>query len=477
MVSKYTTEFLTYVNASPSPYHAVQTSKRMLVAAGFKEISERDSWEKKVERGQKYFLTRNGSSIVAFGVGKKWQPGNGISIVGAHTDSPTLRVKPKSVKSAHGYTQVGVETYGGGLWHTWFDRDLSVAGRVYVAEQGKFVPKLVKIEKPILRIPTLAIHLDREVNNKLEFNKETQLHPVAGLAEAELNKKDETETAEEDNFSSIESIEKRHDNLFLQLIAKEAGCEVSAIQDFELVLYDTQKSCTGGMKDEFIYSPRLDNLCSSYCSVQALIESLESDNALAEEEGIRMISLFDHEEIGSNSAQGADSNLLLAIMTRLASLKIEGVAPATASSPYETFAKSFLVSADMAHAVHPNYDAKHEANHRPQMNKGPTIKINANQRYATNSPGTLLVKKAADIAKIPLQLFVVRNDSPCGSTIGPILASKLGVRTLDIGNPQLSMHSVREVCGSQDVEYATKLFKEFFNHYTNLEKDILVDNA
>ncbi|KAA8916402.1 hypothetical protein TRICI_001446 [Trichomonascus ciferrii] len=467
-------EFLSYVNASPSPYHAVQTTKKMLVSAGFKEINERENWESKLEKGSKYFVTRNGSSIIAFGIGAKWAPGNGISIVGAHTDSPTFRVKPKSKKTNAGYHQVGIETYGGGLWHTWFDRDLSVAGRVYIKEQERYVPKLIKVDKPILRIPTLAIHLDREVNNKLEFNKETHLTPILGLAEQQLNgdKATNNEEGSENDFSSFESIDQRHEPEFLKLIAQEAGVSsVSDIQDFELVLYDTQKSVVGGLKDEFIYSPRLDNLCSSYCAIQGLINSVEDSNSLENETGIRMACLFDHEEIGSASAQGADSNMILAMVNRLATFGGQS----TLSTPYETYSKSFLVSADMAHAVHPNYEAKHESNHRPQMNKGPTIKINANQRYATNSPGNVLLKAVADKAKVPLQMFVVRNDSPCGSTIGPILASKTGIRTLDIGNAQLSMHSAREICGSHDVDYAVDLFDSFYQNYSQLEEQILVD--
>ncbi|ANB12302.1 Ape4p [Sugiyamaella lignohabitans] len=485
MSKQYANEFLNYVNASPSPYHAVQTSKKLLVAGGFTEISERQPWSSQIQAGKKYFLTRNGSSLIAFGVGKKWQPGNGISIVGAHTDSPTFRVKPNSKKSASGYHQVGVEVYGGGLWHTWFDRDLSVAGRVYVHDKasGRYLPKLVKIEKPILRIPTLAIHLDRTVNTKLEINKETQLYPILGLIEDELNGKKESSDEGADNSktdantNSIGKITDRHEPALLSLIAAEAKVNVEDIQDFELLLYDTQPSVIGGLKDEFIFSPRLDNLCSSYTATQGLLESLSKPDALDNEEGIRMISLFDHEEVGSASAQGADSNLLVAVITRLASLKLDSNVEPTASSPFETFSKSFLISADMAHGVHPNYGSKHEDNHRPKLNKGPTIKINANQRYATNSPGVLLVQNAANLAKIPLQLFVVRNDSPCGSTIGPILASKLGMRTLDIGNPQLSMHSVRETCGSKDVGYAVELFREFFNNYVSLEKQIVIEDT
>lgn len=457
-----------------------------MTAAGFVEISERVDWAETVERGKKYFLTRNGSSIVAFGVGGKWQPGNGISIVGAHTDSPVLRVKPNSKRTAAGYKQVGVETYGGGLWHTWFDRDLSLAGRVLVHETGNFIPKLIHIKKPILRIPTLAIHLNRGSADKFEFNKESELFPILGLIEKELNKGTEragsetfstpTPTPEEDEFNPLGKIEDRHEKTLLDLIAAEAGVAVEDIEDFELVLYDTQPSVLGGINDEFIFSPRHDNLNSSFTSLKALIESITSEDSLANDEGVRMVTLFDHEEIGSASAQGADSNLLLAVLSRLASLPIKGASKKpTASSPFETFSKSFLISADMAHALHPNYQSKHESKHGPQMNKGPVIKVNANQRYATNSPGIVLVKHAAKIAKTPLQLFVVKNDSACGSTIGPILASKLGIVTLDIGSPQLSMHSIRETAGTHDIEYSVALFKSFYENYTTLSSKLKID--
>lgn len=473
MAKNYASDFLTFVNASPSPYHAVQTAKSMLVKAGFVEINERESWDK-LQPGSKYFLTRNGSSIVAFGIGGKWKPGNGIAIIGAHTDSPTFRVKPKSNKTTAGYLQVGVETYGGGLWHTWFDRDLSVAGRVYVKDGQRYVPKLVKINKPILRIPTLAIHLDREVNQKLEFNKEAQLVPILGLVEKELNgDKQAKEELPSGEFNALGKIHDRHHSALLDLIAKELQIKAEDIHDFELVLYDTQPSVIGGINDEFVFSPRLDNLCSSYASVEGLLNSLEDASSLANDESIRMISLFDHEEIGSSSAQGADSNLLEAVIARLALFK----AGSSASLPYETYAKSFLISADMAHGIHPNYEAKHESLHRPSLNKGPVIKVNANQRYATNSPGILLVQNAANLAKTPLQLFVVRNDSPCGSTIGPILASKLGMRTLDIGNPQLSMHSCRETCGSSDIGYAVDLFTQFLANYTALDKAVAIEDC
>ncbi|KAK3340488.1 peptidase M18 [Neurospora tetraspora] len=478
--------FLDFVNGSPTPYHAVATSAALFEKAGFKLIRERDNWASVVQPGGKYYLTRNGSSIVAFAVGGKWKPGNPIGMIGAHTDSPCLRVKPASKKSAHGFQQVGVELYGGGLWHTWFDRDLSVAGRVLVKDgDGNFVQKLVKVDKPILRVPTLAIHLHRQSN--FDPNKEDEMLPILGLMEKELNKPAEaaapesaTEEAEAD-FQPLKAMTDRHHSQFLSVVASAAGISsASDIVDFELILYDTQPSCLGGLNDEFIFSARLDNLNMTYCSVMGLINSVSSESTLDNDTSIRLVSCFDHEEIGSLSAHGADSNLLPAILRRLSvipSLNADSTetTPVSETAFEQTLATSFLVSADMAHSVHPNYAGKYEANHRPEMNKGTVIKVNANQRYATNSPGIVLLQEVAKRAKVPLQVFVVRNDSPCGSTIGPMLSAKLGVRTLDLGNPQLSMHSIRETGGSWDVEHAIGLFKGFLETYGELEAKIFID--
>ena len=279
----------------------------------------------------------------------------------------------------------------------------------------------------------------------------------------------------------------RHHPAVLDVIANELGVDVAAITDFELTLYDTQKSVIGGINDELIFSPRLDNLGMTYCSVMGLISSTKDRSSLDDDSTIRLTVCFDHEEIGSTSAQGAFSNLLPSVLRRLSVLP--GNRDASSEGSYEavhhegeestayeqTLARSFLVSADMAHAVHPNYAGKYESSHQPTMNKGTVIKVNANQRYATNSPGIVLVQECARLAGVPLQLFVVRNDSPCGSTIGPGLAAKLGMRTLDLGNPQLSMHSIRETGGMADVEHAVKLFDQFFESYGRLEPKILVD--
>ena len=342
-------------------------------------------------------------------------------MVGAHTDSPTLRVKPISKKQGDGFIQVGIETYGGGLWHTWFDRDLSTAGRVMVRNiEGRFVQKLVKIDRPsmsclprmtrgcsdvhtVLRIPTLAVHLDRQ--ETFSFNKESQLFPIAGLVAAELNRqaKEEgirptrpdspwatggnfdkaTPESEDTPFSPLKAPTERHHSRFVELIAREAGVKASDVVDFEMVLYDTQKSCTGGLNDELLFSARLDNLEMSYCSAMALVNSVASQSSLENESAIRLISLFDHEEIGSNTAQGADSNFLPTVLRRLSVLGLGDKQPN--NTYYEqSLASSFLISADMAHSINPNYSGKYEPDHKPEMNKGTVIKINANARYATN---------------------------------------------------------------------------------------------
>ncbi|CRK36764.1 hypothetical protein BN1708_007193, partial [Verticillium longisporum] len=489
-------DFIDFVNASPTPYHACANAAARLEKAGFSKIKERDSWASTLRPGGKYYLTRNGSSIVAFAIGKKWRPGNPVGMIGAHTDSPCLRIKPVSKKGNNGFLQVGVETYGGGIWHSWFDRDLSIAGRVLVKDStGTFTQKLIKVDKPLLRIPTLAIHLDR--SSSFDPNKEVELFPIAGLASAELNKSASETQVEgneetEEDFKPLRDLTERHHPHIIDVIASHAEVDVSNVVDFELVLYDTQPACLGGLNDEFVFSPRLDNLGMTYCSIMGLITSLRDSAALDEDHTIRLVTCFDHEEIGSTSAQGANSNLLPAILRRLSVLPagrsdtasdasydsvndaIPHLEESIQSTAYEqTLSRSFLVSADMAHSVHPNYAGKYEASHQPAMNGGTVIKINANQRYATNSPGIVLLQESARHAGVPLQLFVVRNDSPCGSTIGPMLSAKLGVRTLDLGNPQLSMHSIRETGGSKDVEFAVRLFESFYERYGELEEKIL----
>lgn len=477
---------MSFLNSSPTPYHAVDNVKSKLSKNGFQELSERVNWSGKVLKGGKYFVTRNASSIIAFTVGEKWAPGNGISIVGAHTDSPCLRIKPISKRNSEGFIQIGVELYGGGIWHSWFDSDLSIAGRVLIKQNGKIVPKLIDIKKPLLKIPTLAIHLDRDVNNKFEFNKESQLLPIAGLDNAIPDDKkvkskggccEGTELSSEE-FQALKTVVQRHDEQLVELIANEADSSVEDLEDFELVLYDHKPSTLGGLNDEFIFSARLDNLTSCFTSVEGLVESATA-KSLEEENGIRLVSLFDHEEIGSSSAQGADSNFLPNILDRITGLtgdkKTDEANQGQRSFILESSAKSFFLSSDVAHGIHPNYTNKYESNHKPKLGEGPVIKVNANQRYVTNSPGIVLLKEVAKKGKVPLQLFVVANGSPCGSTIGPILASKTGIRTLDLGNGVLSMHSIRETSSTADVEKQVDLFRSYYEHFTKIEPSILID--
>ncbi|BBG96940.1 Zn-dependent exopeptidases superfamily protein, partial [Prunus dulcis] len=418
-------DLLDYLNESWTHFHATAEAKRQLIAAGFHLLNENDEWD--LKPGGRYFFTRNMSCLVAFSVGEKYTVGNGFHVIAAHTDSPCLKLKPRSASSKSGYLMINVQTYGSGLWHTWFDRDLSVAGRVILrGSNGSFVHKLVKVKRPLLRIPTLAIHLDRTVNKDgFKPNVETQLIPLLASKLEE---------------ASVETKRKVPQHLQKQLIIH---C-----------------SC------------RLDNLASSYCALRALIDSCKSPGDLSSEQAIRMVALFDNEEVGSGSIQGAGAPTMFQAMRRIISCLADKYVGEDAFE--RAIRKSFLVSADMAHGVHPNFMDKHEEFHRPEMQKGLVIKHNANQRYATSGVTSFLFKEVGKIHNLPTQEFVVRNDMGCGSTIGPILASGAGIRTVDCGIPQLSMHSVREICGKEDIDIAYKHFKAFYQAFSSIDKKLNV---
>ena len=430
-------DLISFINASPSPYHAVLESVNRLERAGFTRVSEKEPhWT--VTPGGKYYVTRGQSAFVAFAIGEDFAPGNGLTMSAAHSDSPCLRVKPKSTLEKGGYLSLGVETYGGGLWYTWFDRDLSIAGRVIVARgDGSFESRLVKVDRPILRIPSLAIHLDRGVNDSFKVNTESQLPPV--LATAIRAKLEETSPALAVSVKGTGGALTRHHTGLVRLLATELGCEPEAVHDFDLCLFDTQGSALGGLWEEFIFSPRLDNLCMTHSTLTGLISSCSGESSLAGESNVRVVASFNHEEVGSSSVPGAGGTLLDELVDRLCL-----GAPELRAA---TLRKSFLVSADMAHALHPNHSGLHEENHRPAMHSGLVIKANGNQRYATEVTTAFLTRRVAEVAKCPIQDFCVRQDMGCGSTVGPILATRLGCRTVDVGLPQLSMHSCREMCG------------------------------
>ncbi|ESO86808.1 hypothetical protein LOTGIDRAFT_220342 [Lottia gigantea] len=445
-------QFINYINKTPSPFHAVDELKQKLLKAGFKELRETEHWD--IKPLNKYFVTRNQSSIIAFAVGGRYLPGNGFSIVGAHTDSPCLKVKPISGKVSCGYCQVGVECYGGGIWGTWFDRDLTVGGRVLVKNGDKIEHRLVHVQRPILRIPHLAIHLQREMNEKFSPNKETHLCPV--LATCVQTKLHGIEKPEDTNTPSILQSEKHTPSLVI-LLCEELSIQTENLLDFELCLADTQPAALGGIFEEFIFAPRLDNLLNAYTATLGLIESC--DASLESDTNIRMTCLFDNEEVGSQSAQGAGSSLQELVLRRLST------STSNSTAYEESIPKSYMLSADQAHAIHPNYSEKHEANHQPGFHKGIVIKFNANQRYATTAITTAILREIARKVDVPIQDFVVRNDSPCGSTIGPIMSAKLGIPTIDIGAPQLSMHSIREMGCTSSVQQAIDLYRGFFQHY------------
>ncbi|KAK2973940.1 hypothetical protein RJ640_001408 [Escallonia rubra] len=423
---------LDYLNESWTQFHATAEAKRQLIDAGFHFLSENDEWD--LKPGGCYFFTRNMSCLVAFAIGQKYSMGNGFHVIAAHTDSPCLKLKPKSASSKSGYLMVNVQTYGGGLWHTWFDRDLSLAGRVIVrGDDGSFSHKLVKVKRPLLRVPTLAIHLDRAVNKDgFKPNLETHLIPL-------LARKLEDASAEHKDKKIASTLKDAHHPLLMEILSDELGCGIDDIASIELNVCDTQPSCLGGGNNEFVFSGRLDNLASSYCALRALIDSCELHGDLSTETAIRMVALFDNEEVGSDSVQGAGAPTMFQAMRRIVACLARQYVGEGAFD--RAIRQSFLVSADMAHGVHPNFVDKHEEHHRPEIHKGLVIKHNANQRYATSGVTAFLFKEVAKLHNLPTQEFVVRNDMGCGSTIGPILASGVGIRTVDCGIPQLSMHS------------------------------------
>lgn len=466
-------EFLRFDNESKSPYHATAAIASILRKNGFEAIRENDDWKDSVVPGGKHFFTREGSSIIAFSVDNRFDPSEaGFAIVGAHTDSPCFKVKPVSTISAHGYLQLGVECYGSGLWHTWFDRDLTVAGRVVVRHEmtDALQFRLVTIPRPILRIPNLAIHLSRNLyTDGFKPNKETETTPILAtkLAEA-INapqavgevKAKKAPSAKVSKTPGLAS--DRHPPLLLQALARELDVKPERIVDLDLSVADTQDAAIGGVLDEFVFAPRLDNLASCFSATRALVSSTSSG---VSESLIRMVACFDHEEIGSRSSHGADSPLLTDAMKRIAG--------ALQADYHTAVRRSLLVSADMAHGVHPNYSGKHETNHRPALGAGLVIKTNQNQRYATSGITGLMVREAARRAGgLRVQEFVVPNDKPCGSTIGPILSGASGLRTVDVGQAQLSMHSVREMCAVSDFEIMEKTFEALFKYFREIDEDI-----
>jgi aspartyl aminopeptidase len=398
-----------FIAAAPTPYHAVAEGVRRLSAAGFTEQPEASPWD---DRPGGRYLVRDGT-LLAWFVPESVRPGTAMRIFAAHTDSPTLKVKPRPDLGAGGWRQVAVEVYGGALWNSWLDRDLGLAGRLALYD-GTTV--LVDVHRPLLRVPQLAIHLDRQVNQGLTLDAQQHLQPVWGLGSPA-------------NGDLIE------------FLAGEVGIDPDEVAAHDLVVHDVSPPALLGEEEDLLAAPRLDNLASVHAGLGALLAAADDVAASDRTAVVPVFVGFDHEEIGSGSASGASGPLLETVLTRLA-----GGFDARGSA----FAVSRCLSVDVTHAAHPNYLGHYDPTHRSLPNRGPALKVNANQRYATDAPGAAAWHRACRDADVPTQFFVGKNTVPCGTTVGPLLATRLGIRTIDVGIPVLSMHSARELCGVRD---------------------------
>lgn len=427
---KYAQELIDFLYDSPTAFHAVSNVSKALESVGFKELKEEEKWN--LEKGKKYYTTKNGSALVAFTIGSGEVEEEGFKIIGAHTDSPTFRIKPNSEMIAeNSYIKLNTEVYGGLIRSTWMDRPLSIAGRVILKGENPLYPisKLVNIKKPILIIPNLAIHMNREANSGVELNPQKDTLPLVAMV--------------------TEGLEK--DDLLLNTIANEIGVKKEDIIDFDLYLYEFEKGSIIGLNDEFISAGRLDDLQMVHAGVEAIKKAPITS-------GINVMACFDNEEVGSSTKQGADSDMLANILERIVISFGKG-----REEFFRAIGKSFIISGDNAHAVHPNYPEKADPTNRPIMNKGPVIKINANCAYTSDSDSSAVYELICKEVGVPFQKFVNRSDARGGSTIGPISATHLNIRSVDIGNPTLAMHSVRELAGVLDHTYVTKSFVKFYS--------------
>lgn len=421
----YLQSLFAFIDQSPTAFHVAANAAAALEQAGFQRLQETDSWQGLASGN--YYVLRNDAGLIAFAYpGETAQP-RPLRMAGAHTDSPGLRVKPQPMQLHQGCLQLGVEVYGGALLAPWFDRNLSLAGRVgWWSLDGDLRSSLIDCRRPLAIIPSLAIHLDREANNGRALNKQTDLLPLLGLIA--------------EGSSPLFT-----DWLKAELLAQSPQLPVESVLDFDLFLYDTQTLARIGLSGELISGSRLDNQLSCHALVQGLIQAKDRQPSL--------VVLNDHEEVGSVSTSGAQGPFLKDVLERLYP---------HAEQRRRILADSFFISADNAHAVHPNFAAKHDGDHQPRLNQGPVIKTNANQRYATTGLTAALFRRLCQLAEVPCQSFVMRNDMACGSTIGPLTAAEIGVATVDIGVPQLAMHSIRETVGHLDGWYLLRVMAQFF---------------
>ncbi len=423
---------LDFIQASPSPWHAVQTAEQHLLKRGYQPLDEREAWN--LTGGAGYYVVRGGSSLVAFRLGRASPVKGGFRIVGAHTDSPGLRLKPRGLQESSGLQRIGVEVYGSPILATYADRDLGVAGRVCMAVGEWMETRLIHCAEPLFRLPNLPIHLNRSVNDEgLKFNRQTELPLLfAGAAEWAGNR-----------------------TAFTEVLASKLGCEPHDLLSWDLVVHDTQPGQFWGAEQAFIAASRLDNLSSCHAALSALLNLDEGGEATE----TCVAALFDHEEVGSETQVGAMSSFLGDVLERIA------LAVQLNTVDYKrALARSFLVSADAAHAYHPNFPGVYDADHALRINGGPAIKLNAGKRYASDSQTEARFMRVCDRAGVPHQKYIHRSDLACGSTIGPMTAAKLGIATVDVGSPIWSMHSIRESGGALDPAYLTRALYSFYRH-------------
>ena len=422
-------DLLNFIDISPSPWHAVDTVASRLMEAGYVALQEATPWE--LEAGKSYYVVRGGASIIAFTLGKNALTQSGFRIVGAHTDSPSLRLKPNTAHAENSILRLGVEVYGGPILATFTDRDLSLAGRITVrdVDGDGYKTHLVKFDNPLLRLPNLAIHMNREVNEQgLKLNKQTELPLIFGLIEEALGA----------------------EPTFLNTLAEQLKVKASDILTWELNVFDTQKGVFWGVDNAFIADSQLDNLASCHAALTALIATKNPDSTC-------ICALFDHEEVGSESATGASGSFLADIINRISSNL--GLAE---EARQQAMAMSFFISADMAHAYHPNFANAYEPCHRVMVNAGPVIKTNANHRYSTSADTAARFIHLCERAGVPYQQYAHRTDLGCGSTIGPIVAANLGIASVDVGSPMWAMHSLRESAGALDHDYMIKVLQAMY---------------
>lgn len=425
------TDLLDFIDNSPSPFHAVKQIIEQLHQYEFEQLDETLAWN--LKEGGRYYVIRDDSSIVFFVSGVNSLDKTGYKILGAHTDSPGLRIKPNPVNKESGLLRLGVEVYGGPILATFTDRDLSLAGRIsYKTADGKIASRLVHFKESLLRLPNLAIHMNRSVNEEgLKLDKQNELPLIISMA-----------------------VDEQLPETYLHgLLEKASGIGAEQILSWELNVYDTQKGVFWGDQQQFYSNSQLDNLASCHAGLKAMLDEtvLQSGNTL-------VCAFFDHEEVGSESNKGADGSFLPDTLQRIALAK-----NMNKEAYLCALANSFMVSADMAHAYQPNFSSAYEPEHKVMVNKGPVIKLNANERYSSESISEAMFINWCEQVAVPYQKYSHRTDIPCGSTIGPMTSAKLGVRTVDVGNPMWAMHSIRESAGVEDHYYVIKVLRCFFS--------------